>query len=170
MNKASLIASSFVILLSSCTTRLVDFTIISTKNVDLSHAASFKRHPKRATGTDAKKIIVLFPTGVPSPKQAVDRAIESVPGGVALVDGVLTRSFFYIPYIFGETKFVVEGTVLVDPSLAASFHASKPVDGNNIVVVMNRDGSVASKRSVTETEYAKITAQISKASGTRSTM
>lgn len=170
MNKTLMLAAACAALMTSCTTRLVDFTIISTKNVDLSHAGSFKRHSPRVTGVDAKQVIIIFPTGVPSPKQAVDRAIESVPGGVALVDGVLTRSFFYIPYIYGETKFVVEGTVLVDPALAAADTRSNGSSDKHLVMTLNQDGSVASKRTVTKNEYQKLTAGIHQSPGVRSSL
>jgi hypothetical protein len=141
--------------LTSCTQRLVDFTIISTKNVDLSRANSFRRAAGRTTGEDAKQIIIIFPLGTPSAKEAVDRAIESVPGGVALVDGVLSNSFFYIPYIIGESKYVVEGTVLIDPTLvtgtASTIDSSKP----HTIVYCDKKGNVKSRLSVTSEEYRK---------------
>ena len=140
---------------SSCTQRLVDFTIISTKNVDLSRASTFKRTTHRATGEDAKYIIVIIPTGVPSAKEAVDQAIESVSGGVALVDGVLTNSWFYIPYIFGENKFIVEGSVLIDPVLAKQSASISPQSSHSIVVC-DKKGLVVSKRSVSKDEYYKM--------------
>lgn len=141
---------------ASCTQRLVDFTIISTKNVDLSRAGSFVRTGRRATGEDAKQIIIVFPTGIPSAKEAVDRAIESVPGGIALVDGVLTSSWFYIPYLIGEQKYVVEGTVLVDPSLAkvAATTATDEPHSHHIVIC-NKSGEVVEKRAVSTEDYSK---------------
>jgi hypothetical protein len=38
--------------LASCSYRVVDFTIISTKNVDLSKAGTFKRGKTRVEGKD----------------------------------------------------------------------------------------------------------------------
>ena len=61
------------LLVSACTTRLVDFTIISTKNLDLSKGASFERGRARVEGVDRVYIIVLIPTGTPNMKEAVDR-------------------------------------------------------------------------------------------------
>ena len=51
-------------------------------------------------------------------EDAVNRAIEKVPGGVALVDAVVRYRSWYIPFIYGQNGFTVEGTVLVDPALA----------------------------------------------------
>ena len=48
-------------------------------------------------------------------KEAIDRAIEAVPGGIALVDGVVSASWFWV-ILGGQSKISVEGDVLVDPS------------------------------------------------------
>lgn len=106
-----------VFALTGCTTRLTDFTVISTKNVDFSQLAKARRCSTRVKGKDTVHVIILFPTGVASMKEAIDKAIESVPGAVALVDGVLYHNWFYIPYIYGQDSYVVEGTPLIVPSL-----------------------------------------------------
>lgn len=99
-----------------CTRRITDFTIISTKNMDLSQTSGFTRGSERVTGEDKASIIVIIPTGEPDLKEAIDRAIESTPGAVGLVDGVVRYKWFYIPYIYGETTYEVEGTPLIDSS------------------------------------------------------
>jgi hypothetical protein len=114
------------IISTGCTTRLVDFTAISTKNVDWSKAATFNRSSARVEGKDTAHIIVFIPTGIPNMKEAIDRAIESKSGGVALVDGVVYSKFWWIPYIYGQTSYVVEGTPLIDPALTGNL-VSKPI-------------------------------------------
>lgn len=111
--------------LTGCTTRLTDFTIISTKNVDLSVISKAKRGSTRVSGKDLVHIIIFIPTGVPNMKEAIDKAIESVPGAVALVDGVLYQKFFYIPYIYGQSSYVVEGTPLINTAQASTAFPSK---------------------------------------------
>lgn len=106
-----------VLLLSGCSTRLVDFTMISSKNIELSHGESLKRGTARVYGEDRKRMVVVFPTGEPSVKEAMDKAIEKVPGAVALVDGVVTKKAWYIPYVYGEFWYEVEGTPLIDTIL-----------------------------------------------------
>lgn len=100
-----------------CTQRLTDFTVISTKNIDLTRGADFTRTDKRVEGEDTKYIIVIFPTGEPNAKEAIDRAIESTSGTVALLDGVLESEFFYFPYIGGYATYHVKGTPLTDPKI-----------------------------------------------------
>jgi hypothetical protein len=122
MQLSKIILASFAaLILSGCSQRMVDFTIISSKNIDLSRGADFKRSTNRVKGEDRKRIIIFIPTGEPNAKEAMDKAIESVPGAVGLVDGVLTRHFWYIPYIYGEVWFDVEGTPLIDPLLLKGY-------------------------------------------------
>lgn len=101
--------------LQGCVTRLTDFTVLSTKNVDLSRMGEYQRTEARVVGEDLKHVVIFVPMGVPNAKEAIDRAIESVPGGVALVDGVIEHRWWYIPYIYGQLSYTAEGTVLVDP-------------------------------------------------------
>ena len=118
-SKLTLIMLSIVaIILSSCSHRWLDFTLISSKNVDLSKAASFERGNQRVEGEDLVHIIIFIPTGTINIKEALDRAIETTPGCIALVDGVITTKWFYIPYIYGQQTAIVEGTPLIDKSLA----------------------------------------------------
>ena len=90
--------------LSGCMARLADFTALSTKNANIPGERG-----ERVKGEDLATIIFFFPTGQASIKTAVDRAIEK-GGGDLLVDGVISRECWYIPLLFGQCGFVVEGT------------------------------------------------------------
>lgn len=140
---------------AGCSTRLVDFTIISSKNVELDRAGTFERAKNRVKGTDMVHWIIIIPTGVPNAKEAMDRAIESVPGAVALVDGVITSKFFYIPYIYGQQSYVVEGTPLIDPKLASLW-----TSGSHLITRLDKKGNVESTESVTEAEYNKVKSKL----------
>jgi hypothetical protein len=96
---------------------MTDFTIISTKNIELSRGAEFVRSPDRIEGIDRKHIIIFIPTGIPNAKEATDQAIESTPGCVALLDGVLEQEWFYFPYVYGYSLYRIKGTPLIDPKL-----------------------------------------------------
>ncbi len=112
-----LVVAASLVLVAGCSQRLVDFTIISSKNIDLSKADQFKRGTTRVEGVDNVPIII-FPLGTPNVKEAIDRAIEKVPGAVALVDGVVTYKFFY--FLFGQASYFVEGLPLLDPTLVSA--------------------------------------------------
>lgn len=107
-------------LLTGCTQRVTDFTVISTKNVDLN-SKSLKRGAERVRGEDPIYMVLIIPIGIKTDlKQAIDNAIEKVPGAVALVDGVVSFSNFYIPFIFGRTTYIVVGTPLIDTNIVSS--------------------------------------------------
>lgn len=101
---------------TGCTHRLGDFTAISSKNLDLSHGADFKRGVARVKGEDNVPIILTIPMGQPNMKTALDRAIETTPGAVSLVDAVLTQKCFWF-ILGGQCGFELEGTPLIDPNL-----------------------------------------------------
>lgn len=148
---------AFVVLLSisgiGCALRLVDFTLISTKNVDLARGADFKRGQSRIEGEDSVAIIIFIPTGVPNIKEAIDRAIESIPGAIALVDGVITYKYWW--FIFGQTAYVVEGTPLIDPKLI-----SAKLQSNYIISKLDKNGNVIETKYVNKTEYESIKKKI----------
>jgi hypothetical protein len=145
----SLVTATFFI--SGCATPRIDFTAISSKNIDWSRASEYQRTSQRAEGVDKVHIIIFIPTGVPNAKEAMDRAIESVPGAVALIDCVMTQSFWYIPYIYGQASWVVEGTPLIDKRLV-----STRTHGEYLVTHVNADGTIRETKAVTKDEYASI--------------
>lgn len=102
-----------MVLLSGCSVRIVDFTAISTKNVNIQ---AFETG-KRVVGEDCAPV-VLFPLAIPNMKTAIDRAIENAgPGYDALTDGVvysLNQAF-----IFGRICYQVEGTPIQTRSAIA---------------------------------------------------
>ncbi|MBL7917677.1 MAG: hypothetical protein JNM96_04720 [Bacteroidia bacterium] len=93
---------------TSCNQRLIDFTVISSKNVTLRLPDDAKG--PRSTGKEMK-----FCTQ-PMLKSAVDKAIENAgPGYDALIDGVVySRNEFF------RMGWVVEGTPIKTSKLKAS--------------------------------------------------
>lgn len=94
-----------------CTHRLVDFTVISSKNVPITeNGTEFKKASSRVKGVDSKWSILIFP-GIPDMKEAIDRAIEKYPGAIALTDGVIYQKNWSC-FFCGQNQYVVEGTPL----------------------------------------------------------
>ena len=120
MKRIVLLTSTMCIILAlnSCVTRLGTFSVISTKNIDWSRANSFTRSTlDKKKGKDIAHIIIFIPTQFnPTIEDAVNQAIEKVPGGVALVDAVVRYREW--SFLYGQVGYTIEGTVLVDPSLA----------------------------------------------------
>lgn len=148
-------ALAVAIAATGCTHRITDFTFLSTKNVDLSQAASFERGTTRATGEDQVYIIVFIPTGIPNIKEATDRAIESVPGAVGLVDGVVYRKWFVLPLLGGFDKFTVEGTPLINKKALKL----SGFDTGYIVSTYNEESKKFESRSVTKEVFQTLRQQ-----------
>jgi hypothetical protein len=101
---------SLVFLLNTgCTIRMTDFTAISTKNLHLPAEKG-----NRVTGEDCANLlfglIPLTGTFQPNLKEAIDQAIEAGNGDV-LIDGVLYNSIVFIPLLFTQVCYTVEGTI-----------------------------------------------------------
>ena len=148
------------LIVSSCSQRFLDFTLISSKNVDLSKATTFQRGKERVEGKDMAHWIIVIPTGTVNVKEALDRAIESTPGCVALLDGVIYMKFWYIPYIYGMQSATVEGTPLIDPSLA--FNSTQMPTFRKIE--LNINGEIKNVESISKTEYYALKDKIVKES------
>jgi hypothetical protein len=87
----------------ACTSRVADFTIVSTKNVDIG-----SKYVKKGTyeGED-KTFVFLFPFGNPNLKTAVDKCIESGAGDL-LTNAVI--NYTWSVYI-GPLGYSVKGDV-----------------------------------------------------------
>lgn len=104
-------ALAFFLMLESCTYRVTDFTVISTKNVPLTESGNgFKKSEKRVKGTDVAHSVLVF-SGRPNMKEAIDKAIEKYPGAVGLVDGVVKYNTWTC-FFYGQSKYIIEGSPL----------------------------------------------------------
>lgn len=146
------------IVFSSCTHRVFDFTLISSKNVDLSKGATFEKGKQRVEGIDLAHWIIVFPTGSVNIKEALDKAIESTPGCVALLDGVVFSKFWWIPYIYGQQSIIIEGTPLIDPSLASNYNNTPKFEK----IEMDKNGEIKSVEKISTNEYLALKGKIVK--------
>lgn len=90
-----------------CSQRILDFTVISSKNTNIKVKDAGRG--ERVAGEDMATYII-FPLGQPQIKSAVDRAIEKAgPGYDALLDGVI-YSHFNVFLLFGTFGYSIEGT------------------------------------------------------------
>jgi len=148
-NLAIFLLFTFLMMTTSCTQRVVDFTIISTKNVDLSQAGTFERGRVRNTGTDRVYWILSIPLGAPSMKEAIDKAIERTPGAVALVDGVVySKAIWFV--LSGFSEYIVEGTPLVNPALGIK---NTDLESDYNWAIYNENNEVEQIIPLTQEEY-----------------
>ena len=103
MKKLS-IAVFISVILTSCSQNLFNFTIVSTKNIELEKLSALQKSSEKTTGEDKSSIIIIIPTRKIKIDQAISNTIDGIPGCVALLDGVVYSKFWFIPYVYGEQK------------------------------------------------------------------
>ncbi|MFW5768055.1 MAG: hypothetical protein ACOCXO_06780 [Bacteroidota bacterium] len=79
-------------------------------------------------------------------KEAIDVAIESTPGCVALMDGVVYSKAWFVVF-YGQSMYVIEGTPLIDPSSASIDSLPEYMALN-----MDKDGNVT-REELSKEEY-----------------
>jgi hypothetical protein len=103
-----------IISLTGCSTNLAKLSIVSTiPDLDLNNSLYDKIGT--VTGEDRYPIFIIIPTGTPK----IDRAITNtlIKNEIDfLTDVSIDQTFFWIPYIYGETKITVEGIGWRKPS------------------------------------------------------
>ena len=135
--------------LTGCSRNLFNFTIVSTKDIELEKLASLKKSSEKTEGEDKASIIILFPTKKVRIDRAISNTIDAFPGCVALMNGTVYSKFWYIPYIYGKEKIVVEATPVIDPSIdQSSSHLTQYTK-----VFINREGNIDSIESISEEKY-----------------
>lgn len=144
------------IIFTSCSIRVLDFTIVSSKNIDLSKSASFVKGKTRAQGKDIVHIILIIPTGRADIKEALDKAIETTPGCVALLDGVIYKKMWYVPYIYGRQTILIEGTPLIDPSLSLQSDYIPTYSK----IELDTQGKIKKKSSLSSEEYISLKSKV----------
>ncbi len=91
--------------MAGCTTRLGDFTVLSTKNVDVSGVKQGDRY----SGEDCINTVLGIPLGEPNWKNAMDQALQKGKGDI-LIDTVLTVKGWSL-ILFGQSCIIIEGNV-----------------------------------------------------------
>ena len=147
--KKIIILSLTGLILTGCSQQLFNFTLVSTKSIELKNLSSLKKSSEKVTGEDKAHWIIIIPTRTIKIDQAITNTIDAVPGCIALMDGVVYSKFWWIPYIYGQQKFVIEATPLIDPSYSKS-SSNLPKYGR---VFINKEGSVDSIKSISEAKY-----------------
>jgi hypothetical protein len=114
MRKSILLLCFSVLLLSlvGCSYRIGDFTVISTKNVELG-----AKYEKIGMGEGTDEVVVLLvPLGQPNMKEAIDRLLEEKNG--ELLTNAVVYSYSY-QFLFGVIGVSVKGDVWKKAGVAA---------------------------------------------------
>jgi hypothetical protein len=96
------------ILISGCSQKIADLTIVSTKNVDVG--TNYVKVKSDAEGSNMAHIIIIFPIGAPNIESAIDDVLDKNNGDI-IINARLEYQTFYIPYIYGQNKYVIKGDI-----------------------------------------------------------
>lgn len=111
MKKVVLTVIAAAAIMSGCTVRVADMTVASTKNYNINSSKFVKG--ARVIGEDNYPVII-FPTGIPNMKTAMDHAIQKDECAVGLTDVVMSQ--LNHSFLFGMIGFRVEGDLIIDTS------------------------------------------------------
>lgn len=103
-----------LLVITGCSNRIADFTVTSTKNVNLNSEGLILGN--RVEGEDGAAIILIIPTGIANLKEAVDNTIEPERCAVGLTDVVINEFAAWF-LIGGYHAYQVEGTQVIDTTL-----------------------------------------------------
>jgi len=105
--------------LGACTHAIAKFGIVAPKEVRPSQLVSAKVTRDVMTGDDSITYILLIPLRWRpyDMRVAMQKAIDTVPGGIALKDCTVKETKVIVPILYHYLAYQVEGKVLVDPIL-----------------------------------------------------
>lgn len=111
--KKIVVAGLAALMVTGCSTRIADLTVVSTKNFNLN--SGNLEIGSRVKGASTAPV-VFFPLGQPNLKEAVDNAIEKDSCAVGLSDVVIYYNQY--AFIFGSISISVKGNLILDKSLS----------------------------------------------------
>ncbi len=111
--KGVLVGFSLLVVIAAggCTQRLGDFTVLSSKNIDMTNFNTEGAEKSKPVMGEDRRVIVILPGSAPNLKEAVDRALENGNAQV-LTNAVVYYTAWYVPYVCGEMKFEVKGNAV----------------------------------------------------------
>jgi hypothetical protein len=93
------------ILVSGCSTRIADMTLMTTRIVSLDRVDLDKLPTKRVIGEDTRWTVLFIPLGFPTLKDAVDDALNK--GGGDLMTDAVVRVSGWTAILFGANTIQV---------------------------------------------------------------
>ncbi len=155
MKKLLLLIPFIGIIFSSCTSRVIDYTLLSTKNVNFEGTKYFMKAPESVNGKDTAVYIFVIPTSKLDIKEAINDAIEQVPGCVALADVVVYQRT--IPLILiNTTSYIVKGTPIIDKRLLRTPKRTASIPSKYIYGIYNDKKKEFDISYLSEEEFEKL--------------
>lgn len=142
----------FLLLLSGCSRKISEFSLLSTEEVDAARLSTLERGTEKIKVKTVSFIPLVIPTGFIREDDAVRVALVNTPGAVALTDVTIRYTWFSIG-IYSETGYIVEGIPLIDPEIDTSAYPS--VGAGYQVVGLNEKGETVRASSFISSGFGK---------------
>jgi hypothetical protein len=140
----------FITVLNGCATQIGQFTMATTKNVDLSRLGEFSRTTREIKAQDSSIFILGFQVKTAKMNAALDKALSKIPGAVAMVDvRISTKSTPLL--IVRLESFIVSGTALVDPKIVSAETSER--NEHPQLVKFTEEGKIIETVALTNEEY-----------------
>jgi hypothetical protein len=137
--------------LTSCATQIGQFTMASTKNVDLSRLGEFNRTSKEIKAQDSTVYILgIFQVKTAKMQAAMDKALARIPGAVALVDVRISTKRSNLFFVVLDS-YIISGTALVDPQIVLGGKSSETLPPQ--LVKFSPEGEITGTTALTNEEY-----------------
>ena len=105
-----------LVVLSGCSSKIVELKIASTNDIDLNK--NKYEIGQEVEASDKNGWLLFIPTGVSSIEGAMSRAIAKNSCAVGLSDlTIYNQNFSLIPYLYGISGYKVKGNLILDTSL-----------------------------------------------------
>jgi hypothetical protein len=113
-----------------CQTRVTGYTLLSTRKVDVSRMETFSKEARPVNGKFTVLALGKIPLSLRGAayeitgrsnnnwqiNQAIDRALDKLPGAVAMADVTLYDTMFSIPFLWEYRSCTVRGKPVIDPT------------------------------------------------------
>lgn len=109
-----LLVSLTIGIITGCTSTIGNFTIASTRNMDIKSNNFRIDSSTIVKGDDTQYMYIIIPTGIPEIKEAMNNAIQKAPGSIGLSDVTIKYGGWYIPLIYGQLYYIVEGSPIYE--------------------------------------------------------
>jgi hypothetical protein len=146
-----LVVLAFMFLFTSCATRLGDFTLLATRNIEYSRMGEFNIGVDRVSGKDGLFFIlgIKFKPSIDL-EVAIENAIDKIPGCIALADVTLTvRNMNFL--LWQTHTYIVTGNAIIDPKRLSE--SGNDSNSSSHISLYTEDGENYETRSLTEEEY-----------------
>lgn len=110
MKKLFFLALASLLMLPSCSVRLMDMTVVTTKNIDLNNPQGYVTSTNgRVKGKTTRHVVCLIPLGGLNYKDAVDDAIQKNGSDCVGLSNAVLRAEGWSLILYGQNSIVVEG-------------------------------------------------------------